>query len=288
MTGQRRADGATTLRLALRGIAYRRATALIVLALAVVAATAAVVAPLYSRAAEQSIARGALLRSDVFARAVHVDVSAEAASVAPSQAEVLERVRAVLSSPAFGAAVSLRTTSTTISPQAGPQRGGRVTVPLQERSVLCEHLVVATGRCPSERDEVALTTRSMALLGVRLGSRLSDTALADVQDAAGAVATADLTVVGTFEPFDTGDDYWVGRPAFGYAPQSRPKGLGEIPPQTDTVYVGASTLSGRGQPSYSLDVPVDPRRLDLVTAPRAVGMVTALDSELGARGVAVT
>ena len=70
------------LRLALRGIAYRRLTAVVVLVLAVVAATAAVVAPLYSRAAEESIARGALARSDVFARAVHADVSANAARVA--------------------------------------------------------------------------------------------------------------------------------------------------------------------------------------------------------------
>ena len=53
----------TTLRLAVGGIAYRRSTAVIVLLLAVVASTAAVVAPLYSRAAEESIARGALVRS---------------------------------------------------------------------------------------------------------------------------------------------------------------------------------------------------------------------------------
>lgn len=285
MSGTRRADAATTARLALRGIAYRRATALIVLALAVVAATAAVVAPLYSRAAEQSIARGALQRSEVSARAVHVNVSSQAVSVAPPREQVLARMRAVLTSPAFGTAVTLRTTSSPVNPTAGPRRGGPVTVPLQERSGLCEHLPVTTGRCPAARDEIALTTRSAALLGLRLGDRLPGTSLPDAPDAAGG---ADLLVVGTFEPFDTSDDYWVGWPAFTYAPKSRPQGLSEIPPKTDVVYVGESTLSGRGQVSYELDVPVDPSRLDLVTAPRAARMVQALSAELGLRGVGVT
>ncbi|MGN6611016.1 MAG: hypothetical protein ACTHLJ_04525 [Angustibacter sp.] len=90
------------LRLALRGIAYRRLTAVVVLVLAVVAATAAVVAPLYSRAAEESIARGALARSDVFARAVHADVSANAARVALPASGTLESLQRHLKPPVFG------------------------------------------------------------------------------------------------------------------------------------------------------------------------------------------
>ena len=69
---RRMASAMIGLRLAVRGLWYRRSTTLIVLVLAVVASAAAVVAPLYSRAAEESIVRDTLQRADVFSLGVHV------------------------------------------------------------------------------------------------------------------------------------------------------------------------------------------------------------------------
>ena len=68
----RMASALIGLRLAVRGLWYRRSTALIVLVLAVVASAAAVVAPLYSRAAEESIVRDTLQRADVYSLGVHI------------------------------------------------------------------------------------------------------------------------------------------------------------------------------------------------------------------------
>ncbi len=283
--GARLGDAATGLRLALRGIAYRRATAAIVLALAVVAATAAVVAPLYARAAEQSIARRTLSGSDVFARSVHVDVSAAAAEAAPTVTQTLELARRRLGTAQFGVPVELRTVTSTATAVTGDQAGGVITVPLAERSALCGHLPLTAGRCPSATDEVALTSRSVSLLGLRLGDRLP-VQLIGVQDAAGSAVNPRLVVVGSFEPFDLDDDYWVGRPAFGYVPFAASRGLTEIPPLTDTGFVGPDTLAD--SPAYGIDVPVDASRLDLVTGPAAAGLVERLRAELGPRGVAFT
>ena len=279
----------TTLRLAVGGIAYRRSTAVIVLLLATVASTAAVVAPLYSRAAEESIARGTLLRSDQFARAVHVDVSTNAAtsSSAPKLDEGKALTREGLTSSAFRPLVVVRTTEGVTTADAGPQAGGRVVVPVAERSELCGHLRVDAGRCPVGPDQVAMPTRSLELLGLHLGDRLHLT-LPDVASAEHGQGSADLTVVGSYQPFSLDDPYWLGRQIFGYVPHSRPKGLDDLPPVTDTLLAGEGFAQQVGLAGYTLDVPVDPTRLDLQTAPAAAEQVTRFQRGLGLRGALVT
>jgi hypothetical protein len=279
----------TTLRLAVGGIAYRRSTAVIVLLLAVVASTAAVVAPLYSQAAEESIARGTLVRSDPFARAVHVDVSTNAAtsSPAPKLDEGKALTREGLTSRAFRPLVVVRTTEGLTTAEAGPQSGGRVVVPVAERSELCDHLRVDAGRCPTGPDQVAMPTRSLELLGLHLGDRLHLT-LPDVASAERGQGSVDLTVVGTYQPFSLDDPYWLGRQIFGYVPHSRPKGLDDLPPLTDTLLAGEGFAQQVGLAGYTLDVPVDPAMLDLQTGPAAAAEVTRFQRGLGLRGALVT
>ncbi|HET8616261.1 MAG TPA: FtsX-like permease family protein [Actinomycetales bacterium] len=278
-----------TLRLALGGIAYRRSTAVIVLLLAVVASTAAVVAPLYSRAAEESIARGALARSDQFARAVHVDVSTNAAlqSAAPQADEAVAIVEEQLRSPAFQRPMVVRATEGLAQPTSGPQASGRVVVPVAERSSLCDHLKVTEGRCPTGADEVAVTTRSLELLGLRVGDHVSLT-FPDLANAVSGQRAGTLTVVGSYRPFDLDDPYWLGRQIFGYVPHERPQGLGELPPMSDTLLAGPGFADRVGLPAYALDVPVDPRALDLDSAPVAAAQVAELAKGLGLRGALVT
>jgi hypothetical protein len=279
----------TTLRLAVGGIAYRRSTAAIVLLLAIVASTAAVVAPLYSRAAEESIARGTLVRSDQFARAVHVDVSTNAAtsSPAPKLDEGMALTREGLTSPAFRPLIVVRKTEGLTTAEAGPQAGGRVVVPVAERSELCGHLHVDAGRCPTGPDQVAMPARSLELLGLHLGDRLH-LSLPEVASAERGQGSVDLTVVGTYQPFSLDDPYWLGRQIFGYVPHSMPKGLGELPPVTDTLLAGDGFAQRVGLAGYTLDVPVDPTMLDLTTGPAAADQVTRFQRGLGLRGALVT
>ncbi|WP_460459481.1 ABC transporter permease, partial [Angustibacter peucedani] len=278
---------ALALRLAVRGIAYRRLTAAVVLVLAVVAATAAVVAPLYSRAAEESIARSALSRSDVFARAVHADVSANAAKVALPASGTVDSLGRRLHAPYFGRPVVSSLTSGTATAKAGPQAGGQIQVPLVERVGTCQHLTITSGRCATKPDEAVLTTRSAELLGLRVGDRL-EAGLTDVQRPDGSQQVARLTVVGTTEPFDLDDDFWVGRPLFRYYPVSRPNGLGELPPLTDTVFMGTGAARQLGVVQYSVDVPTDGGAIGLDDGPAVAATVDQARVELGKVGVAVT
>ncbi len=280
----------TTLRLAVGGIVYRRSTAVVVLLLAVVASTAAVVGPLYARAAEESIARGVLARSDQFARGVHVDVSTNAArgTSAPEVGEAVMLTREGLAGPAFRPPVVIRSTEGLAVPGSGPQAGGRVVVPVSERTGLCEHLVqLAQGRCPTGPDEVAVTVRSLELLGLRVGDRLR-LAFPDLASAGQGQVDASVRVVGSYRPFGLDDSYWLGRQIFGYVPHQRPQGLSDLPPVSDTLLAGAGFAERVHLPAYTLDVPVDPSVLDLRSAPAAAGQVAALQRGLGARGVLVT
>jgi hypothetical protein len=304
MSRQPAAQGRLTgLRLAVRGIAYRRATAAVVLALAIVAATAAVVAPLYSHAAQESIARGSLVRSDVFARSVHADVSATAAgprvtgpgsildpdqtSRALEMGDAVGRLKALLPPPVFGTPVTSQLTPSLVRPDKGPMDGGSVEVPLLDRTGLCDHLPVTTGRCPSTPGEAAMTTRSAELLGLRIGDTF-DAGLSDVQNDDGSQAVAHLTLVGTTTPFSLQDDYWDGRSLFSYYPIERPHGLSDDPPESDTVWMADGTARKLGVKSYSVDIPVDPTAIDLATAQHVADQVATARQQLGLGLVAVT
>ncbi|GAA4345643.1 FtsX-like permease family protein [Angustibacter luteus] len=292
----------TGLRLAVRGIGYRRATAAIVLALAVVAATAAVVAPLYARAAEESIARGALTHADVYARSVHADVSAQAAGPRVSGPSVLDpddnrraqsmddtvsQLQAMLPPPVFGTPVTSQVTPSLTRPTKGTQAGGSVVVPLMDRTGLCDHLPIASGRCPTALDEVAMTSRSAELLGLKIGDTF-DTGLTDVQNADGSQETAHLKLVGTMAPFDVADDYWVGLSIFPYYPIERPHGLGEDPAVTDYAFLAPGAAKKLNVVSYSVDVPVAPGEIDLASAQHVSDQVIAARDALGQRLVTVT
>ncbi|GMA88666.1 hypothetical protein GCM10025868_39160 [Angustibacter aerolatus] len=275
------------LRLALRGIAHRRGTAAVVLALAVVAATAAVLAPLAARAAEQSIARGALTRSDLFGRGVHADVPNGAADRTLPLAATQERLAAGLRGPAYGRQVVSSAADGTTTPQQGPRAGSQVLVPVQERERVCEHLPLDGGRCPTAPGEVATTARSAEPAraaarrphrGRPAGRRHRRRRAGVAHDAAG----------GHLPAVRHRRRLLVGPALFGWYPTSRPRGLGEIPPQTDVVLLGAGTAAATGIGAYSVDVPVDGRRLDLAGGQVAAAQVTAVSRELGLAGVAVT
>ena len=114
------------LRLAVRGLWFRRSTALIVLVLATVASAASVVAPLYARAAEESILRDTLRRADALTLAVHVSVPTAGSpelGAAEDPAVAAEFVDRQLAHPAFGAPQVSYSTEVRYQPARGEFAG---------------------------------------------------------------------------------------------------------------------------------------------------------------------
>lgn len=257
------------LRLAVRALWFRRNTAVIVFALAAIASASAVVAPLYARAAEESILRDTLSRADAFSLGAHVSVSSVGGGVGLGKAEdgaytarLLDRA---LRQPAFGRARLAYAANALYHPTRGEFAGGLVAGQVVERAELCAHLPVTAGRCPTARDEGMLSTRSLTLVGARIG----DTIEVDLPDAptlgnGGVSPVVRFTVVGSFDPVPVQAPYWAGRPYFSsFYPQATPNGLGENPPTADPVFVGPGTTAAARLTTYTVDVPVRPSRVRL-------------------------
>ena len=262
----------TTLRLALAGLWFRRSTALIVLVLATVASAASVVAPLYSRAAEESIVRDTLRRADAFTLSVQVSVpqsgsGAGFGEAAKGEAEV-RTAEDTLTNPAFGTPRLAYTGPAKYTPAAGPFKGGEVVGQVVERDGVCEHLTLAAGRCPTAPTEAIFTRRSLELVGGKLGGtvtvELPESATIDT----GGIPVLHLTVVGTFDPVPVQSLYWAGRPYFGsYYPQASPNGLGENPPSADPVFAGPGAARLGHITTYTVDIPVLPGQVRLDDGP---------------------
>jgi putative ABC transport system permease protein len=285
---RRMASALVGLRLAVRGLWYRRSTALIVLVLAVVASAAAVVAPLYSRAAEESIVRDTLQNADVFTLGVHIahqqtdrldpvdeDQQAPFAAV---------QMRNHLIHPAFGTVQTAYQTRGVYHPTAGPIRGSIVVGRVVERTGVCAHLPTLTGRCPSQPSEGIVTRRSLALLGVKVGDTLPIDLTALTADESGAVPpTLTITIVGSFDPAPVNNSYWVGQPYFTeFFPRALPSGLGDAPPVADPVFVGPGTAAKADITGFTVDAPVLANRVRLDDATTLVQQVDRLNFFLSA------
>ena len=160
------------LRLALSGLWFRRSTALIVLVLATVASAASVVAPLYSRAAEESIVRDTLRRADTFSLSVQVSVPQAARSARGGrglrrrfaerevrrQADAPGLRRAPVAYIGKGIYHPPRRPSRRRGHRAGGRAGRCVRAPAD-----------ATGRCPKAPGEAMMTRRSLGLIGAKIG-----------------------------------------------------------------------------------------------------------------------
>jgi hypothetical protein len=259
---------AAGLRLALQGLWFRRSTALIVMVLATVASAAAVVAPLYARAAEESILRDTLRRADAYTLAVQVEVPQAGAAAGRGEAGQGEftvgEVERLLAHPAFGAPRLSYTGAGKYAPDAGPWAGGDVLGTVVERDGICDHLPVVEGRCPEAAGEGMLARRSLDLLGARLGDTVR--MVVDNSSVGPGVTppTLALRVVGAYEPVPVEQPYWAGRPYFdAFNPNGTPNGLSVDPPVADPVFSGAGTVRARGVSTYTVDVPLLPDRVGL-------------------------
>jgi hypothetical protein len=267
---------ATSLRLALAGLWFRRSTALIVLVLATVASAASVVAPLYSRAAEESIVRDTLARADPFTLSVQVSVPRGGSQVGLGPASdggfAVQVANRHLTNPAFGTPRLAYTGRGKYTPAAGEFQGAEVDGAVVERAGVCEHLSLAAGRCPRSATEALFTRRSLQLVGGRLGGTVQVELPESVDVTTGAIPPVlTLRVVGTFDPVPVKSPYWAGRPYFdAFYPQSVVRCgpcLDETPPVADPVFVGPGAARLARITTYTVDVPVLPDRVRLDDAP---------------------
>jgi hypothetical protein len=268
-----RAGWATSLRLALAGLWFRRSTALIVLVLATVASAASVVAPLYSRAAEESIVRDTLARADASTLAVQVSVPQGGSQVGLGPASdgsfAVQVANQHLTNPAFGTPRLAYTGRGKYTPAAGPFKGSEVDGQVVERAGLCEHLTLAAGRCPKSATEALFTRRSLQEVGGKLGGTVQVELPESVDVDTGAIPPVlTLRVVGTFDPMAVQSPYWAGRPYFSvYYPFAHIVARESVPPIADPVFVGPGGARLARITTYTVDVPVLPNRVRLDDAP---------------------
>lgn len=233
----------------LRGIRYRSGRSLMVLLLAGIATAATVLAPAYSRAAQQSVLSDGLASAPANATSLHVrsDPLAGEAPALESTTEArleLEKLlkprplSALLDPPVAGADTE------TVATAAG---GASVLARLAYRENVCRHLDMKAGECGKNAGTAIVSERSAKEYSITVGQTLTVRGR-NVNEAG---STRSVTVTGIYGPKDASDLYW-GRG--GYFAAGAPDGESSLP-RVDAVFVGDEqdlTLP-RALPSVYLD-----------------------------------
>lgn len=251
----------------LRGIRYRANRSLIVLLLAATATAATVLAPAYSRAAQQSVLTDRLASAPLSATSLQVRADA-----GPGERPILEstdeaklELRLILNRyPELAKHLAEPVSGADVEVVATAARSDPVLARLAFRDGACRHLTMTAGECATRAGTVVMSERSAREYGVTVGQRLTLRGRHADEGRARQV-----TVVGLYTPVDAGEAYWGrgGYFAFG-APDSE-----SALPRSDALFVGdEEDLSLPGAlPSVHLDYQVrtDGVRLDDLPALRA-------------------
>lgn len=213
----------------LRGIRHRPGRSAVVALLAAVAVAAAVLAPGFSRAAQQSVLTDGLASTPPVATGVTVGATGTAGS-APTAHELTGDARlmvdgALTGLPALervlGPAVAGVDTAVLVDGGTEP-----VAARLAYRDRLCEHLVVVAGECPLAAGEVLVSLRA---------AEDYDLAPGDTVTVQYARTSQPMTVAGTYQPRDESEPYW-GRTVYfthgGFDPATGA-------PRTDAIFTRA-------------------------------------------------
>ncbi|HEY3504651.1 MAG TPA: FtsX-like permease family protein [Actinocatenispora sp.] len=256
-----------------RGIRYRSGRSLVVFLLAMVATTAAVLAPAYTRTAEQSALTDTLRA--VPAGSLGVTVSGSGASdvdlsgLRTQGAELVgarHELSAVLGQPYAGAVGKATVSSLSGSPSSF----------VVYRSQVCAHVRLTAGHCPTAASgDVLVHADTARRFHVRVGDRLAfHVGDPDTPDPSHRVA-------GIYRVTDSGEAYWWGGGWFGTAGGSGQDPQERIQPLLSTDPYAAAwrgVTSGQSELDYPVDV--DAVRLSAVPALRA--QLGSLDTELSA------
>jgi len=219
----------------LRGIRYRAGRSLVVLLLAAVATAATVLAPSYSRAAQQSVLTDGLASAPASATSLEVrsdPVGGEAPAVESISEARVEVQRLLARSPSVASHFELPVGGADVDTVAIGGTSENVLARLAYRDGLCRHLTITDGACTTEAGSAMVSTRSASEYGVEVGDTV--TLRGRAVQIAGPDSARGLTVAGLYTPVDADDPYW-GRGGFFAA--GMPDGESSLP-RADAVFAG--------------------------------------------------
>lgn len=236
----------------LRGIRYRSGRSLVVILLAAFATLAAVLAPAYGRAAQQSVLTDALRAAPQAAIALTISAQSSAAGGAFNPAE-----QSVIEAKALADAQIAKTpglASVVDRPVTGVEAETRVSdhaAILAWRLGACGQLRV-TGECAIDAEQAVVSERSAAEAGIDVGDDIT-------------VGAKQLEVVGLYTPKDPASPYWGDSAYFAHAKGER----------LDAIFTGSEDDVRVGPVTAKVMYPVKPDAVRL-------DAMSALRSELGA------
>ncbi|MEV0650159.1 FtsX-like permease family protein [Phytomonospora sp. NPDC050363] len=189
------------------GIRHRPGRSVVVLALAVVAVAAAVLAPAYTAAAQQSMLTDGLRALSPVSSGLSVDAQGSAGSSAYAAVDQA-RVAVDASLAAYpGLDDVLGPAVAAVDTDAGGSARMRgvpdePSVRLAYRDDVCGHVDIVSGACPAARGEVLLSERSANWQGVEVGETVT------VSNGMAGEQRIDLVVSGLYAPRAEPDRYW--------------------------------------------------------------------------------
>lgn len=236
----------------LRGIRYRAGRSLMVLLLAGAATAATVLAPGYSRAAQQSVLSDGLATApaDATSLQVRADPVVGESPVIESTNEARIEIGQILSRrPELARHFDRPTAGADLDTVLTSGTGEPVLARLAYRDNACRHLRITDGDCATSDGGIVVSARSAAEYGITVGSTVNVRGRAVPATTAGAEVP--MQVVGLYEPSDPADPYW-GRGTYFAA--GMPDSESSLP-RVDAIFVTDEqdlTLPG-ALPSVYLD-----------------------------------
>lgn len=234
------------------------------LVVAAVTMGAAVLGPVYARAAGESTLRETLTGAGAAAGLRLQDVPFAYELQQPVSREDFEQAQAKALAPGALRGYPTRIGSIYVPGAASVPSGSGVKTGLLWRQDACAHLRIVTGHCPDGPDQALVSQRSInGGYGFKPGVPLQfSPAQGGTSGKPGPVIT--LRIVGAYAPKDATAPYWAGQDYFNAAPSF------SGPDTVDTVFVTASEFftlpaetQAKTQGILAWDYPLDPAAIRL-------------------------
>ncbi|GAA1876365.1 ABC transporter permease [Asanoa iriomotensis] len=264
----------------LRGIRSRFGRSILVVLLSTVAIAAAVLVPLFSRAAAQSV----LTDTVADPPPIVAGLTARSTALEAMSARVDEQLRA---SPAVAAVLGApqETIALGVDPVSKAKSRGRLVF----RPGACEHITIVAGRCPGDR-ELMVSDRTAERAEIQMGDVLQLAATGgSTRSTVGEPPPKNPSypVVGVYRIGDPTDPYWETTGFFGGS------ALNELDDGTkivDELFTGSeSTVSSvpLGRPVAAVDYPLAAEKVRLNDVPELVRELEAMSAGNSTEGVAL-
>jgi len=230
------------LGLLLGALRWRAGSSFVFFGVALLAVAAATAGPVYLAAADQSVLEHVVVPPPPEQTGL---VATEQPGQPISEA-TFRRAFAVLPRSPSGRRFFGQPIYTAIARAGVMSRSGKTlaVADLVARSLVCRHVVFASGHCPIGPDQVTISTRSAALLHVGVGSAL--------QLLIGSYGQT-YRIAGLYRAGVASAPYWWGTDYFEFGQAAHP------PPRIDSIFADTAVLEALSpfQVSLGADVPVD-------------------------------